>query len=482
MKKTKIICTIGPACDSKKKIEELIKNGMDVTRLNLSYNTHAYHHGLIKKIRRIAEKLDKPISIIADLQGPKLRLGSFPQKVMIKPQSVIILGSSYKKIDKKTIKIPIAYSNLYKQIQIKDKIILGDNQIELQVQDITNQEIVCLSVDEGFISSNMGFNLPNSSFTIPVPTEKDIKDIKFSIENGLDFIALSFITSEKDLIVVKNIIDKYQNKQEVEPIKVIAKIERGAAVRNIDKIITEADVVMIARGDLGIELPIEKVPLIQKTIIQKCLHQAKPVIVATQMLSSMQNKSSPTRAETSDIANAVIDQADALMLSEETAIGKYPIKAVKIMAKIIVQTEKFEEGQFLHKLRLDIKQQQMSIDDSLIFGVNLIAQTVKAKLILVISLSGYTGRIISHFRPQVPLFVFTCSKKISRQLNLNWGLFPLTTSNGNLCTLPEKIKQDTINDFLKKGILQQGDIILMVGRKERQYLDSSIDWLEIKHI
>jgi pyruvate kinase len=481
MKKTKIICTIGPISESEEKIEELIKSGMDIARLNLSYNTHNYHQKIIKRIRKIAEKLNKPISIIADLQGPKLRLGNFLEKILIQPETSVILGFHFEKIDKKTFKIPIIYPNLYKYIKIKDKIILGDNQIELEVKDIKNQEIVSSSLNQGFIFSNMGFNISSNSFKITLPTKKDIKDIKFSIENDLDFIALSFITSEKDLIFLKKIINKYQNKKNFSPIKIIAKIEKEKAVKNIDKIINEADAIMIARGDLGIELPIEKVPLIQKTIIQKCLNSSKAVIVATQMLSSMQNKPSPTRAEVSDIANAVIDRADALMLSEETTIGIYPIKTVKTMTKIIVQTEKFEDEQFFNKLTLDKEEDLMSLDDSLIFSLNLISQKIKAKLIFIISQTGYTGRIISRFRLNTPLFVFTCQKKISRQLNLNWGLFPLTTSNENLCNLPEKIKEDTINDFLNRGILKKGDFILIVGRKDRKY-KGSIDWIEIKHV
>ena len=484
MKKTKIICTIGPACDSEEKIKELIKNGMDVARLNLSHKDHSYHQIIINRIRKISEKLNKPIAIIADLQGPKLRLGVFSEKVLIKADVTIILSSDFKKINNKIIKIPIIYSNLDKYIKIKDKIILGDNQIELEVQNIKNREIICLSLDEGFIFSNMGFNISNNSFKVPIPTKKDVKDVKFSVKNNVDFIALSFITSEKDLIAFKKIVKKEQSKKELEPIKIIAKIERGAAVKNINKIIKEADAIMVARGDLGIELPIEEVPLIQKTIIQKCLTQAKPVIVATQMLISMQNKSSPTRAETSDIANAVIDQADALMLSEETAIGKYPIKAVKMMVKIINQTEKFEDEHFLNKLMLRSEEKQlMNIDDSLIFSLNLISQKIKAKLILVVSLSGYTGRIVSRFRLKMPLFVFTCDPKIARQLNLSWGLFPLTTSNDNLCASLEieKTKKQTINDFLNRGILKKDDIILIVGRNDRQHLNS-IDWIEIKHI
>ena len=481
MKKTKIICTIGPACDTEEKIEELIKNGMDVARLNLSHNTHIYHQKVIQKIRKVSKKLNKPVAIIADLQGPKLRLGNFPEKILIKPKTSLILSSDYKKIDNKTIKIPIDYSNLYKQIQVKDKIILGDNHIELEVLAVKNKEIFCLVLNEGFIWSKMGFNLFENSFKVSVPTLKDKKDIKFSVENEVDFIALSFVTSENDLITLRKIINQYQDKKNLEPIKIIAKIERGAAVKNIDKIIDESDAIMIARGDLGVELPIEKVPLIQKEIIQKCLNQAKPVIVATQMLGSMENKSSPTRAEVSDIANAVIDEADALMLSEETAIGKYPIKAVKVMSKIIIQTEKFEDEKFFNKLTLDKEQPITTVDDSLIFSLNLISQKVIAKMILVVSLTGYTGRIISRFRPKIPLFVFTCSEKIARQLNLNWGLFPITNPNDNLCGPLEKIKQDSINNLLDKRILKKGDTILMVGRKDRQHL-STIDWIEIKHI
>lgn len=381
MKKTKIICTIGPASDQEERLEELIKNGMDIARLNLSHNTQNYHQETIKKIRKIAEKLDKPIAIITDLQGPK-----------------------------------------------------------------------------------------HSSVKVPLLTKKDMEDIKFGLKNNVDFIGLSFTTSEKDIINLRKII-----KQDA---KIIAKIETRAAVQNIDKIIKEADGIMIARGDLGVELPIEDVPLIQKTIIQKCLNQAKPVIVATQMLASMENNPLPTRAEASDIANAVMDQADALMLSEETAIGKYPLKSLKTMVRIITQTENFEDEKFFEKLKLD---KLTSIDDSLIFSLNLISQKIKAKLILVISLSGYSGRIISRFRPKIPLFVFTCGKKISRQLNLHWGLFPLMTSDENLCQLPEKIQEETIVSFLKNKILKKNDVILVVGRKDRRHL-SSLDWIEIKHI
>ena len=483
MKKTKIICTIGPACDTQGKIQELIKNGLDAARLNLSYNTHNYHQQLIQKIRTSAKQLNKPISIIADLQGPKVRLGNFPEKVFIKSQSIVFLGSSYEQINNKSIKIPITYPNLYQYVQNKDKIFIGDHQIELEVQEVNNKEIKCLALNEGVIFANMGIGIPNTHLQVQIPTEKDIRDIKFSIENDVDFIALSFVSSDKDLIALKETIGRYQSKNQAieNPIKIIAKIEKLMAVENIDKIIRAADAIMIARGDLGTEVPVEKIPLIQKMIIQKCLKQAKPVIVATQMLSSMQDRSLPTRAEVSDIANAVIDQADALMLSEETSIGKYPIKSIKVMNKIIIQTEKFEDKQIDFRQILSSEKKEMGIDDSLIFSLNLIAQTTKAKLILVISLSGYTGRIISRFRLKVPLFVFTCREKIAKQLNLNWGLFPLDISDNNLCNTVEKIEKDTINDFLNKKILKKGDVILVIGRKDRQYL-SSIDWIEIRHI
>lgn len=481
MKKTKIICTIGPSCDSEEQIKGLIEKGMDIARLNLSHNTHAYHEGAINKIRKVAEEMDKPVAIIIDLQGPKLRLASLDEKITINARSTIVLSSSYTKISDDFIKIPLLYTDLYKYVKIKDRIILGDNQVELVVQEIQGKDIICLSLEQGILRSGMGVNVSNNDFVLPSPTKKDLIDIKFAVANNVDFIALSFVMSHKDLISLRRIIQEEQGKDSYEQIKIIAKIEKEIAVKNIDRIIDESDAIMIARGDLGIEMPIEQVPLIQKSIIKKCVNKAKPVIVATQMLLSMKDKLSPTRAEVSDIANAVIDQADALMLSEETSIGKHPQRAIKVMSEIIVHTEKFEDDQFFNRLPLNEEKRDMSIDDSLIFSLNLISQKIKAKLMLVISLSGYTGRVVSKFRLKFPVFVFTCNKKIARQLNLHWGLFPLASSNEELCNPSKDIKLETIEHLLKSKVLKKGDTILIAGRKNREHLNS-FDWIEIEHI
>lgn len=332
MNKTKIICTLGPASQSVKTLTEMVKAGMNVARLNFSHGDHENHALLIKNIRAVAKKLNTTITIIQDLHGPKIRVLEMAKPLDVKVGQTVVIGRDFDlDVDVK------------KSIRSKQKILIEDGLIELEVQKISRGKIFCLALSAGKIQSHKGVNLPRARLKIPILGEKDIADLKFGLRLDVDYVALSFVRHRRDVQKLRELIEKY-NPRNLQLPKILAKIEKPEAVKNFDGILKEADAIMVARGDLGVEMPENEVPIIQKSIIQKCLKAAKPVIVATQMLDSMIKNPRPTRAEVSDVANAVIDQADCVMLSGESAFGRYPIKAVSEMAKIIATTEK---SQFL---------------------------------------------------------------------------------------------------------------------------------------
>ena len=325
-KKTKIVCTLGPASASVKLITDMVAAGMNVARLNFSHGDYESHEQLIKNVRQVSVKLKTPLAIIQDLHGPKIRVKNLKTPLEVKIGQTVVIGKDFD-LDAEVVR----------SIRPRQRILIEDGLIEMEVQKVAGNRVFCTVLSPGKIQDKKGVNLPRTRLKIPILTDKDVQDLKFGLKMDVDYIALSFVRTAQDVRNLKKLIDKYTPK-DIEKPKIIAKIEKPEAVKNFDAILKEVDAVMVARGDLGVEMPEAQVPIIQKTIIQKCLKAAKPVIVATQMLDSMIRNPRPTRAEVSDVANAVIDQTDCVMLSGETAFGRYPLKTVQQMAKIIEAT------------------------------------------------------------------------------------------------------------------------------------------------
>jgi pyruvate kinase len=452
-KKTKIICTLGPASQSVKSITEMVKAGMNVARLNFSHGDHDNHAMLIKNIRAVSKKLNTTITIIQDLHGPKIRVLDMKKPIDVKVGQSIIIGEDFK-LD----------LDVMKSIRPKQRILIEDGLIELEVEKIVRGKITCVALSAGKIQSHKGVNLPRTKLKIPILGEKDIADLKFGLKMDVDYVALSFVRTRKDVQNLKKLITKH-NPKNLTPPKIIAKIEKPEAVKNFDGVLKEADAIMVARGDLGVEMPENQVPIIQKNIIQKCLKAAKPVIVATQMLDSMIRNPRPTRAEVSDVANAVIDQADCVMLSGETAFGKFPVRAVAEMAKIIETTEK---SAFLppHK----------HLSDKVVNKVEAVAEAVfdlsmhtDAKVIVGATESGFTARQIAHSRPyHQHLIMLTPKSKTLRQMNMIWGVQGYIMQEAESF---EELMEDMVLMVKKQKIVKKGDKVVMVtgeplGQKE----------------
>lgn len=453
MKKTKIVCTLGPTSQSVKTLTEMVKAGMNVARLNFSHGDHENHALLIKNIHAVAKKLGTSITIVQDLHGPKIRVLEMKEPLSVKVGQSVIIGQDFK-LD----------LDVMKSIRPKQRILIEDGLIELEVEKIIKGKIHCVALSPGKIQSHKGVNLPRTKLKIPVLSAKDIEDLKFGLKQDVDYVALSFVRTRQDIIKLRNLINKYNPSSLGKPL-IIAKIEKPEAVKNFDGILQETDAVMVARGDLGVEMPENQVPIIQKSIIQKCLHAAKPVIVATQMLDSMIRNPRPTRAEVSDVANAVIDQADCVMLSGETAFGKYPVKAVAEMSRII---ETMEKSIFLppHK----------HLADRIVNKTEAVAETVfdlamhtKAKVIVGATERGFTAREVAHERPyHQHLVMLTPLPKTLRQISMIWGveayLVPLAKNF-------EELSKVMVNTLKAKKLAKKGDKIIMVtgeplGQKE----------------
>lgn len=475
LKRTKIVCTIGPVSEKPAILKRMIKAGMNLARLNFSHGTHAWHGKVIKIIRKISKESGQPIGIIADLQGPRIRVGELPASgVKLVPKNKITLTTSQEKSKEK---ISVTYENLHKDLSPGDRLLLDEGLLELKVLKISNRDIFCEVVVGGILTSHKGINFPDSSVSVPPLTEKDREDLVLAIREGIDWVALSFVSRASEIYDLRYLIRDLEKKLKISkgpPIRIIAKIEKHEAIKNFDEILEAVDGIMIARGDLGIETPPEDVPLWQKKIIDKCLAVAKPVIVATQMLDSMIRKPRPTRAEVSDVANAVIDHADAVMLSGETASGLYPVPAVEMMAKIIRETEKSTyDDLVMGSIVKNIK-----IDDAVSQVAKILSNTVEAKAILAASLSGYAGRIVARYRPELPILVASDSARVERQLTLSWGVIPFVLPS---CRSVEELVDRSIGYIKKNKFVAAGDkIIIIAGEPVGQ--SGNINLIEIKEI
>lgn len=414
--KTKIVATVGPACNSKEMLTELVRAGVDVFRLNFSHGTHQDHKKVIDFIREINEELHTNICILQDLQGPKIRTNEVENgEIFVEPAQQLIITCDEDVMGTKE-KISTTYTSLVSDVAIGDTILIDDGKIELKVVGAEGNDVYTTVVYGGSIKSRKGINLPDTNVSAPSLTDKDEKDLYFGLENNVDWIALSFVRKADDIYNLKDII-----RSKGKSIKVIAKIEKPEAIRNIDEIIEAIDGLMVARGDLGVEIVMEEVPMVQKMLVDKCNQASKPVIIATQMMESMIENPRPTRAETNDVANGVLDGADAIMLSAETASGKYPIQTVKSMVKTILAVESSSDQVYNKRARID-PDSPTFCNDHLVLTACKLSNEINAKAIVGMTKSGYTGFRLSGNRPRANIFIFTADKSLLNVINLCWGL------------------------------------------------------------
>lgn len=451
-RKVKIVCTMGPACWDEKTISELVRSGMNVARLNFSHGDHDSHTKTINNVRKVEETLRRPVATLLDTKGPEIRTGMLEghQKVMLEAGNGFSLllapavGNS--------VGVYVDYPGLYKEISVGQEIFIDDGSISLLAESLDSNSVRCRVMVGGELGEKKGVNVPGADLSVPTLTEKDISDIRWGIEHSVDYIAVSFVRTKEDILGVRKILEEHSGEA-----KIIAKIETRQSVENIDEILAIVDGIMVARGDLGVEMPTEDVPMVQKEIIEKCRSQGKPAIVATQMLDSMIRNPKPTRAEASDVANAVIDGADAVMLSGETAGGRYPVGSVKMMHKILMRTEEnLSEWQRTPKIFFNCGE----IADAVSRAARDISETVCATAILSLTRSGATARMVSKYRPDCPIIAMTPSFSTWRELALVWGVYPL------ICPFTTDVEESVSNSLSivqEEGLIKGGDNVVFTS-------------------
>ena len=471
MKRTKIVATIGPSSSSKEVLKEMILAGLNVCRLNFSHGAYEDHAEVIENIRSLNDELGLNVAILADLQGPKIRTGEMQKSgVHLEVNETVLVQTDPVEGTEKVFSIN--YARLPEDVKKGELILVDDGKLMLEVTKTDRKkQITCKVIQGGMLSSNKGVNFPNTRISMPSLTEKDEKDLSFAIEQDVDWIGLSFVRSARDMIDLKHKISSAGAKA-----KVIAKIEKPEALECIDDIINESDGIMVARGDLGVEIPFQNVPLTQKMLIDKGIKYAKPVIVATQMMESMITQMTPTRAEVNDVANAVLDGADAVMLSGETSVGKYPVEVISTMSRIVCEMESHDG--IYYKEEPPEKNKERFISDSICYNSCRLAQRVDVDAIITMSFSGYTAYKIASQRPKANIFVFTSNRKILTQLNLVWGVRAFYYN--------KQISTDhTIADikYIMKSEkhLKQGDLIINIASIPLEELGSS-NMLKLSHV
>ena len=454
-KRTKIVATVGPACDTYASLLSLVKAGVNVFRLNFSHGTHEDKLAVIEKISRIVKEEPYNISILGDLQGPKLRVGELENGKLILKEGDEFIFTTEKMVGTNE-KIYVSYPNLTTDVKKDERIFLDDGKMELKVLKVLNDKEVKMRVTlGGILTPKKGVNLPDSELSMPSLTEKDLADIDFIAEQKLDWIALSFVRRAEDIKALKKILKAKKSK-----IKVIAKIEMPEALKNLRDIIIESDGVMVARGDLGVEVPIEQVPVIQKDIIRKCMHRAKPVIVATQMMESMLDRTKPNRSEVSDVANAVLEGADAVMLSGETATGLYPTLVVETMSKIILEVEKTVYDYDRDDILAPQPHSPSFVSDAICYSACKLAKDSQANALIGMTQSGYTAFMLSSYRPKSPLYIFSKERTLISQLSLSWGVRAFYYAEEESL---DDIIFDQIDILKERGFLKKDDIVINTG-------------------
>ncbi|MEW6424041.1 MAG: pyruvate kinase [Bacillota bacterium] len=451
MKRTKIVCTIGPASDSVDILVKMMHAGMNVARLNFSHGTYEEHARRIDLIREAAARAGKNIALLLDTKGPEVRLGVLEEPVMLKAGQKVILAAGKERGN--AVRLPVLFKDLPRQVVPGNTILIADGLIELKVISVRGDEIECEVIHGGEVTSHKGVNVPDAALDLPAVTEQDREDIFFGIERNVDILAVSFVRRAADVLAVRQILAEAGA-----GLDVVAKIESREGVNNLDEIIAVADGVMVARGDLGVGIPVEEVPLVQKMIIKKCNHAGKPVITATQMLESMIHNPRPSRAEASDVANAILDGTDAVMLSGETAIGKYPVEAVEVMARIAVRVEvSLPYAEILERAG---KSPARTVTDAISHATCAAAQDLGAAAIITSTQTGYTARMVSKYRPRAPIIAVTPEMKVLRKLALVWGVQPLLIAP---IKDTDSMIASAIEISLAAGMVKPGDLVVITA-------------------
>ena len=455
MRKTKIVCTLGPATDNYNTLKKLVRAGMNVARLNMSHGSYEEHLRRIEMVKKVREELQTPVALLLDTKGPEIRIKTFKDgKITLNEGDEFTLTTGEVVGDE--TRVSVTYEDLPRHLKTGDKVLVSDGLIELEVQSVTSTSVCCRVIDGGELTDRKSINLPGISIDMPYLSEADKADIRFAVEQDADYLALSFVRSADDVRQVKNLITLSGG----EGIQIISKIENRQGVNNVEKILELSDGIMVARGDMGVEIPFEELPHIQKQLIKKCYKGGKKVITATQMLESMIHNPRPTRAEISDVANAIYDGTSAIMLSGETAAGKYPVEAVKTMAKIAERTESSID----YKKRFynnDYKAQ--NVTDAVSHSTCAAAFDLGAKAIVTVSQSGYTARKVSRFRPECVIISPTTSKKVYNQLALNWGVLPTMAA---VQETPDALFRHAGHCALNTGLVKEGDLVVLTGGSE----------------
>ncbi len=454
MRKTKIVCTMGPACEEESVLEKMLKNGMNVARFNMSHGDHSYHQEMIETFRRVRDRLGVSAAVLMDTKGPEIRVKNFAQgKITLKKGQVFTLTTTETEGDQ--AHVSITFADLPRQLQVGTRIVMDDGKISMRVQEVTETDILCRVEVGGVLSNHKSINIPNVHIDMPYISTHDEADLRFGVEMGVDFVAASFVRSKSDVIELRKFLDYYGGHR----IKIIAKIENNEGVENFDEILHHCDGIMVARGDMGVEVEFERLPGIQKRFIRKCYQSGKMVITATQMLESMIHSNTPTRAEITDVANAVFDGTSAVMLSGETAVGEHPALVVKVMAQIARQAEQdaFEMNVY----------QGIPYDPDVLDMTNAIcdaavttAKDTNAKAILAVTTGGTTARRVSKFRPAQPIIAATPEKKTFHQLSLSWGVTPVLALQQEDT---EKLFLHAIDCAKKIDVVEKGDKVVITA-------------------
>lgn len=452
-RRAKIICTIGPACDSESAMRDLLRRGMDIARLNFSHGTHEEHARNIQRLRRAAPREGRTVCILQDLQGPKIRTGQLErhQPVLLKTGSLVTITPQ--NIAGNAARISTRFPDLARELTAGARVLLSDGLIELRVESVKGKDVVCEVINGGVLGEHKGINLPGVALSIQALTAKDRKDLEFGLKQGVNAVALSFVRSAADVKAVKKIIwDQGSD------VPVIAKLEKPQAIDQLEEILGVADGVMVARGDLGVEMAPEKVPVIQKHVIRRAAAWRRPVITATQMLESMIENPRPTRAEASDVANAIFDGSDAVMLSAETASGKYPRESVEIMARIVVEAER-NVGD-LSQVRRRRENRSLSVAETICESIAHAAEDLPMGAIAIFTETGNTARMISKYRPKAPIYAFTHIAPVVQRMNLYWGVHPMRCQQARSAEQMVNIAEQTL---VGRGVLRPGEVLGVVA-------------------
>ena len=443
---TKIVATLGPASSDPAIMQDLMDKGVDVFRLNFSHGTHQSHLAMIKQIKRLRKKAKRSVAILQDLSGPKIRLGNIKNEPLtVLPNDLVILDATLKSASSGN-RVGVNHSGFARDVYPGARLLLADGNLEFKVEKVEKSQVFCRVIIGGDLFSHKGVNFPSGTFHVPSLTAKDKKDLDFGLKNGVDLVAMSFVREAADLNKVRSVFKKMGR-----ALPLIAKIEKHEAIENLAEIVESADGIMVARGDLGVDIEIESIPIVQKKIIQQANLLGKPVITATQMLRSMVESPMPTRAEVTDVANAVLDGTDALMLSEETAVGKYPARAVATMAKIVANTEGY--ASYYHDMQKTTNTGTSSIPDSISHSATILARDLNARTICAITRTGYTARAIAKHRPQSIILALTPEEDVYFQLALVWGVLPVQYA---LQQNQNKLFEDTMKIAKQLGITRKG--------------------------